>query len=147
MMGFIQDIMTKHREAILYLVCGGFTTLVSWFSYAAFVWIGLELNISNILSWFCAVLFAFVVNKWIVFESKSLENKTVAKELVLFFGARIFTGVLSWILFPILLWIGLGQTILGTEGLIAKIIVTIVEIALNWVFSKYMIFKKKEQTA
>jgi len=147
MMGFIQDMMTKHREAILYLVCGGFTTLVSWFSYAAFVWIGLELNISNILSWFCAVLFAFVVNKWIVFESKSLENKTVAKELVLFFGARIFTGVLSWILFPILLWIGLGQTILGTEGLIAKIIVTIVEIALNWVFSKYMIFKKKEQTA
>jgi putative flippase GtrA len=146
-MGFIQDMLTKHREAILYLVFGGFTTLVSWFSYAAFVWVGLELNVSNILSWFCAVLFAFVVNKWFVFESKSLENKTVAKEIVLFFGARIFTGVLSWILFPILLWIGLDQTLLGTEGLIAKIIVTIVEIALNWVFSKYMIFKKKEQTA
>ena len=144
-MGFVQDMLTKHREAILYVVCGGFTTLVSWFTYAVFVWVGLDLNVSNILSWFCAVLFAFVVNKWIVFESKSLETKKVSIELILFFGARIFTGVLSWILFPILLWIGLDQTILGTEGLIAKIIVTIVEIALNWVFSKYMIFKKKAE--
>ena len=144
-MGFVQDMLTKHREAILYVICGGFTTLVSWFTYAVFVWVGLDLNVSNILSWFCAVLFAFVVNKWIVFESKSLETKKVSIELILFFGARIFTGVLSWILFPILLWIGLDQTILGTEGLIAKIIVTIVEIALNWVFSKYMIFKKKTE--
>lgn len=143
-MGFIKDMYTKYREAVLYVICGGFTTLVSWASYALFVWAGMELNLSNILSWICAVLFAFVVNKWIVFESKSTEGKTVAKELSLFFGARIFTGVLSWILFPILLWMGLNQTILGTEGLIAKIIVTIVEIALNWIFSKYMIFKKKE---
>ncbi len=142
-MGFVQDMLTKHREGILYIVCGGFTTLVSWITYALFVWVGLELNVSNILSWFCAVLFAFVVNKWIVFESKSLEKKRVSKELVLFFGARIFTGVLSWVIFPVLIWIGLGQTILGTEGLIAKIIVTVIEIALNWVFSKYMIFTKK----
>jgi putative flippase GtrA len=143
-MGFIKDMYTKYREAVLYVICGGFTTLVSWASYALFVWAGMELNLSNILSWICAVLFAFVVNKWIVFESRSTEGKTVAKELSLFFGARIFTGVLSWILFPILLWMGLNQTILGTEGLIAKIIVTIVEIALNWIFSKYMIFKKKD---
>jgi putative flippase GtrA len=143
-MGFIKDMYMKYREAVLYVICGGFTTLVSWASYALFVWAGMELNLSNILSWICAVLFAFVVNKWIVFESRSTEGKTVAKELSLFFGARIFTGVLSWILFPILLWMGLNQTILGTEGLIAKIIVTIVEIALNWIFSKYMIFKKKD---
>jgi len=142
-MGFINDMMTKYREAILYVVCGGFTTLVTWFTYAAFVWLGLELNVSNILSWICGVSFAFVVNKWFVFESKSLENVTVVKELSMFVGARIFTGVIAWILFPILLAIGLNQTILGTEGLLAKIIVSIIEIALNWIFSKYMIFKKK----
>jgi len=143
-MGFINDMLTKYREGILYIVCGGFTTLVSWFTYMAFVWVGLELNVSNILSWFCAVVFAFVVNKWIVFESKSTKQTTVLKELTMFFGARIFTGVLSWIIFPVLIWMGLGQTILGTEGLIAKIIVTVIEIALNWVFSKYFIFTKKE---
>jgi putative flippase GtrA len=142
-MGFINDMLTRYREAILYVICGGFTTLVTWFSYAVFVWAGLELNASNILSWICGVSFAFVVNKWIVFESKSLEHGTVLKELGLFVGARIFTGVIAWVLFPILLWIGLDQVILGTEGLLAKIIVSVIEIVLNWIFSKYMIFTKK----
>ena len=142
-MGFIVDTYNEHKEAILYIVCGGFTTLVTWATYALFVWVGLELNVSNILSWICGVSFAFVVNKWIVFESKSLQQTKILKELSMFFSARIFTGIIAWILFPILLWLGMNQVILGTEGMIAKIVVSVVEIALNWVFSKYFIFKKE----
>ena len=142
-MGFIVDTYNEHKEVILYVICGGFTTLVTWATYALFVWVGLELNVSNILSWICGVSFAFVVNKWIVFESKSLQQTKILKELTMFFSARIFTGVIAWILFPILLWLGMNQVILGTEGMIAKIVVSVVEIALNWVFSKYFIFKKE----
>lgn len=144
-MGFVKTTIDEHREAVLYLFFGGLTTLVSWLTYTLFVWVGLEINASNIASWFCAVVFAFVVNKWFVFESKSLEKVGVIKELGMFFGARIFTGVLSWIIFPVLVMFGLGMTVLGTEGLVAKIIVTVIEVALNWVFSKYYIFKKKEE--
>lgn len=144
-MGFVKTTIDEHREAVLYLFFGGLTTLVSWLTYTLFVWVGLEINASNIASWFCAVVFAFVVNKWFVFESKSLEKVGVIKELGMFFGARIFTGVLSWIIFPVLIMFGLGMTVLGTEGLVAKIIVTVIEVALNWVFSKYYIFKKKEE--
>jgi len=144
-MGFVKTTIDEHREAVLYLFFGGLTTLVSWLTYTLFVWVGLEINASNIASWFCAVVFAFVVNKWFVFESKSLEKVEVIKELGMFFGARIFTGVLSWIIFPVLVMFGLGMTVLGTEGLVAKIIVTVIEVALNWVFSKYYIFKKKEE--
>ena len=144
-MGFVKTTIDEHREAVLYLFFGGLTTLVSWLTYTLFVWVGLEINASNIASWFCAVVFAFVVNKWFVFESKSLEKIGVIKELGMFFGARIFTGVLSWIIFPVLVMFGLGMTVLGTEGLVAKIIVTVIEVALNWVFSKYYIFKKKEE--
>lgn len=142
-MGFIVDTYNEHKEAILYIICGGFTTLVTWATYALFVWVGLELNVSNILSWICGVSFAFVVNKWIVFESKSLQQTKILKELSMFFSARIFTGIIAWILFPILLWLGMNQVILGTEGMIAKIVVSVIEIALNWVFSKYFIFKKE----
>ena len=60
----------------------------------------------------------------------------------MFYLARIFTGVVAWVLFPILLWIGMDQSILGTEGFLAKIVVSVIEIALNWVLSKYIIFKK-----
>ena len=143
-MGFIVDTYNEHKEVILYVICGGFTTLVTWATYALFVWVGLELNVSNILSWICGVSFAFVVNKWIVFESKSLQQTKILKELTMFFSARIFTGVIAWILFPILLWLGMNQVILGTEGMIAKIVVSVIEIALNWIFSKYFIFKKED---
>lgn len=143
-MSFINDMYSKHQEAFLYIFFGGLTTLVTWASYAVFVWSGIELNMSNILSWIFGVTFAFIVNKWYVFQSKTIEHKKVAKEATLFYLARIFTGVIAWVLFPILLWIGMDQSILGTEGFLAKIVVSVIEIALNWVLSKYIIFKKDE---
>ena len=142
-MGKISDVMTKYREAIAYVFFGGLTTIVGWVAYALFVNIGIELNLSNILSWVCGVTFAFVVNKWFVFQSKSVEKKTVLRELGSFFGSRIFTGVIAWVLFPILLWAGIDQTFFGTEGFIAKVITSIIEIILNWVLSKYFVFKKE----
>jgi len=136
-----------HREAFLYIIFGGFTVLVSWASYAVFVWLGIDLNVSNIASWICAVLFAFVVNKWFVFESRSTEKKLVAKELGSFFGARIVTGIIAALLFPALLYAGMNGSLFGVEGFPARVITSIVEIALNWVFSKYMIFTKKTSNA
>ena len=133
----------NHKEAVLYIVCGGFTTLISWASYALFVSAGIELNISNILSWVCGVLFAFVVNKWIVFECKSVEKITILKELGGFIGSRIATGILAFVLFPVLLYIGLDQSIMGFDGMVARIITSIIEIALNWVLSKYFVFTHK----
>jgi len=139
----IKGLMEKHREGILYIVCGGFTTLLTWLTYAIFVWLGIEINISNILSWTCGILFAFVVNKWIVFNKRSLDKTTVAKEFTSFLGSRIFTGVIAFILFPILFSIGLNQSIYGIDGFLAKIIVSVIEIALNWIFSKYYVFRHR----
>lgn len=143
-MSFIGDMYRKHKELILYGVYGVLTTLVTWLSYMGFVNIGFELNVCNILSWVCGVTFAFITNKWFVFESRSLAIGKIFKELILFIGSRIFTGIIAWILFPILLWLGLDYFIFDTEGFLAKVIVSIVEIILNWVLSKYMVFKKNK---
>lgn len=142
------EIMTKHKEAILYIICGGLTTLVTWGTYAVFVNLGMEINAANILSWICGVLFAFVVNKWIVFSSRSVKAGVIVKELGSFFGARIFTGIIAIVLFPILYGLGLNQSLFGTDGFLAKIVTSVLEIALNWIFSKYYIFKHaSEKTA
>jgi putative flippase GtrA len=133
---------SSRKEALLYIIFGGFTTLVTWGTYAAFVWMGIELNISNILSWICGVSFAFVVNKWIVFQCRSTRSSDVLRELGSFFSARIFTGLIAIALFPILLALGMDGSLFGVEGFPAKIVTSIIEIALNWIFSKYMIFKK-----
>lgn len=139
----IIDLYNKYREIILYVIFGGLTTVVNWAAYAGFVWLGIEINLSNALSWVVGVTFAFVVNKWFVFECKSLAPKTVIRELGSFFAARILTGVIAIVLFPILYNLGLNQSLFGTDGFLAKIITSILEIVLNWVFSKYLIFRKK----
>jgi len=139
----INDMVKKHREALLYIICGGFTTLLTWLTYAIFVWLGIEINISNILSWTCGIFFAFAVNKWIVFNKRSLERTVVVREFTTFLGSRILTGVIAMVLFPILVAFGLGGVFFETEGFLAKIAVTVIEIALNWIFSKYYVFKQR----
>jgi len=146
MSGF-SDIFEKYREGILYLVYGGFTVLVSWGTYSLFVMMGIDLNISNILSWICGVLFAFVTNKWLVFESRSLEKKVLVKEISSFFTFRIITFIISVVTFPLLLHIGLDQSLFGVSGLIARIITSIIEIIINYVASKFVVFRKKEEDA
>jgi len=141
------DMFTKHREGILYLIFGGFTVLVSWATYAIFVWSGIEINISNILSWVCAVLFAFVTNKWMVFRSRSLEKKVVVKEAGSFLFFRIITGIIAIIAFPILYGLGMNQSLFGIDGLIARIAVSMIEIALNYLASKFVVFREKKENA
>lgn len=140
------DVMSKYGEAVKYVFYGGITTLISWGTYALFVWAGIMPFWSNILSWICGVTFAFFANKFRVFESTSTDKKVLAYESSSFIIARIFTGVLAAVLFPILYDLGLNQSILGTDGLPAKIAVSIIEIIINWVLSKYIIFKKTPET-
>ena len=146
-MSSIIDLYKKHQELILYLIVGFLTTVVNWGAYAILVQIGIEINLSNIISWIVGVLFAFVMNKWFVFQSKNLTPIVVSRELGSFFTARIITGLIAIVLFPIVYDLGMNQTILGTDGFVAKIFTTVLEIFMNWAFSKYLIFnvsKKKD---
>ncbi len=130
------------KEIVSYLFWGVLTTLVSWLTYSLFVWLTGGVILSNLLSWVCAVTFAFVTNKQWVFRSTDWRAQTVWREVVAFLSARLVTGVLELVGVPVLAAWGLGQPILGIEGLGAKMIVTVVVILLNYVFSKLIIFKK-----
>ena len=143
-MGKIGYLMMVHREAIMYVIMGGFTTLVTWASYAGFVHFGIAEEVSNVLSWICGVVFAFVVNKWFVFNSKTLKPKELGREIVFFFGSRIFTLIVAVVAFPVLIDIGVDQELFGTPGMVAKIITSIIGIVLNWVLSKYLVFRRSK---
>lgn len=140
------------REVFMYLVFGVLTTVVSWASYALLAKaIGklsesssLIINISNVLSWIAAVLFAFVTNKLWVFDSKSRKGSVVLRELGSFVAARLATGCIEWFGVPLLVKIGVNRVILGTEGMLAKIIASVLVVIINYFFSKLLIFKKKE---
>lgn len=154
-----KEIFQKHREGIAYLFFGGLSTVVSWGSYAVFALLfsaldytvtlfGFQVSmmvlLSNILSWVCAVVFAFVTNKLWVFESKSWDAAVFLPEAGKFLSARIITGILEIVAVPLLVSLGMNQTIFGIKGIVAKIVVSIVVVLLNYVFSKLFIFKQDE---
>jgi len=141
------EFFDKHREGILYVFYGGLTTLVSWGTYALFVLIGIEFNIANWLSVACALLFAFAVNKWMVFKSHSLGIKKIAIELFWFSVLRGITIAFRLIAFPILITLGLTHSLFGVYGFVALILVTVVETIANYLASKYIVFKKNKENA
>ena len=140
----IQELFMKYKEIVMYLIFGAGTTAVNWIIYTLLMLFGKVINmtIANIIAWAGAVAFAYITNKLWVFESKSWSPDVVLKELGMFLGARIFSGIFEIGLFPVLLWMGLNQAIFGIEGMVAKVIISVLVIVLNYVFSKLLIFKK-----
>lgn len=128
----IKKIYKKYEEIINYVIVGALTTGVSIFSYFVFRFININYIISSIMSWICAVLFAFYTNKKYVF--KSIQNKY--RELIKFVSARIFTLLIEVLLMYLLV------DIIYLNDKIAKILLQFVILILNYLFSKIFVFKK-----
>ena len=130
----ISDYIKLDRELILYVVFGAFTFFVNLISYFFFANI-LNINylVSNAIAWFLSVLFAYITNRTWVFESKSPK---ILKEMSLFFGGRIFSGVVDMVLMYTFI------DLLVFNDSISKIVVQIIVIVLNYIFSKLIVFKE-----
>lgn len=128
-----------YSEAIRYLFIGGMTTVISIITYAAFLYVGVHYTLANILSWIVAVLFAYLANKLFVFQTKGVRGKALLREIALFFGARVFSLLVEEA--GLFLFI---ET-MHIDEMIAKLIMQVVVIVLNYVFSKLVIFKKKPE--
>ena len=134
----IKELVLRYREILLYLIVGVITTVIN----GAVYWICTSLlkmaNVpGTIVAWVIAVLFAFFANKIWVFESRSMRLALVLKEMVQFVGCRLGTGVLDvGIMYvSVDLW--------GWNGLLMKLISDFVVTLVNFVASKFFIFKKK----
>lgn len=144
MMEKIKSFYHAHKEGILYLIFGGLTTLISIVSFWVFSLIFGDENylLSNFLSWILAVIFAFCTNKTLVFGSHKTDRATLLREGLEFLGARIFSLVLEegglWLMLDIL-----GMELLSFGNLIAKVIMSVIVILVNYFLSKFIIFNKK----
>ena len=122
---------------ILYLIFGVLSTIVNIASYAISTKIfKIEYLISNIIAWILAVTFAYITNKIFVFESKTVEKKKLLKEFLLFYYYRIVTLIMEMIILYVCV------DVLKFNDMIIKVIANILVIMLNYVFSKFIIFKK-----
>lgn len=140
----INKILSKYKEQISYLFFGGLTTLINWIVYTiSLEFFNVKVEIANVIAWIAAVIFAYITNKLFVFRSKSLNLKATIKEVSLFFASRVTSGIVEIFGFPLLYYAGLNQSFLGIDGFIAKVLIGVLVIILNYILSKLIVFRKK----
>lgn len=128
----------KNKELILYLFFGVCTTAINTVAYGVlYEVLGIGNIISTILSNVVAVLFSYVTNKWLVFESKTTTGKESLPEMISFFGWRFAAGVLEVVIMFV------AVDLLHQHSILWKLIANIVVIAMNYVTSKWLVFKDK----
>ncbi len=137
-------IYKKYEEIINYLIIGILTTIVSLaVKYGLLFTIldaknAFELQVAVIISWICAVLFAYVTNRIIVFKSK---NSKIIKELMEFVISRIVTLLME----IVIMWFFVTALKLNSNNwviiwtLVCQVLITVG----NYILSKIFVFKKK----
>ncbi len=127
----------RMREVLSYLFFGVCTTLVNLLSFWILDKVGVNPYVNNTIAWILSVLFAYITNKFFVFEQKNTKGKTLLFEMGTFFLARIFSYFVDmlglYVFFGLLLW----------NKMAVKILMNIVVIILNYLASKWIIFRKK----
>ena len=129
--------MKSLKQIFLYGVFGILTTLFDIFIY----WLcsrifGFAVIPSTAIAWFLAVAFAYFTNGKYVFESKPETFAKKFHEALNFFVCRIATGVLDVTIMYIF------ADFIGFNDVCVKTISNIIVIVLNYIASKFFVFKK-----
>lgn len=159
-----KSLYNDYKEIVNYVIFGVLTTVVSFGTYYLFrfifpdensvpIWLKWVFNITAvfgtesstalpvILSWFCAVTFAYITNRIWVFESKA-KGAAIAAECGKFFGARVLTLLVDMLIMFLMV------DLTGIKGiwweLFAKIVDSAVVLVLNYILSKLLVFRKKK---
>lgn len=132
-------------EVFLYLYMGVLTTVVNIVAFEI-LRERFEITLQNTSSWkvaeiiafIIAVIFAFVTNKIFVFKSLSLNFFKLFSEMGMFVGARVLTECINFLL----MWFMIDVN--GINATTTKIVASIVVIVINYIFSKFIVFKRQK---
>ena len=127
-----------NTQTILYVIFGILTTMVNLISYYFFSNImSINYLISNMISWIISVLFAYITNKFYVFNSKDTSKDIIIKEFIKFVNCRLTSGIIEMILLFLLV------DMLAVNDIISKLVIGVIVVILNFIFSKLFVFKKQ----
>ena len=139
----IKELMTKYRELIVYVIVGFMVTFFCW-GVAGIGKLFLDVEgssfqnfLNNTLNWIAGVSFAYPLNRKWVFKST---NPQILKEFLGFASSRLST----WVLDVVIMW--LTVNIFHWNYWICKIFISSVLVMIvNYLFSKFLIFRKKKK--
>lgn len=127
----------EKKKLLLILYGGGISALINIGLYVLLINSGIDYKISNIITLILVKGFTYITNKKFVFRSVCDNTKKLIKEIVIFSVARVSTFLID------LLGIIILVEIVGCEQLFSKIIMDIIIVILNYVFSKLIVFKRR----
>lgn len=134
MLHFIKKLY--HDSRIRYLFFGGCTTLVNLGLFAVLKGpLGIDYRISNFFSVAVAICFAFVVNKFFVFQSRTSSVSEIFKEFYRFVLGRLVTMAVEVGGVPFCV------EILHQPEMIAKLETQVIVTVVNYFISKFLVFK------
>lgn len=134
----LRRIFQKYKDIIVYLFFGVLTTAVNFaVYYPLYNWLGMSGTISNCIAWTVAVIAAYLTNKPFVFKSMDWSSKTVVPEFTKFVSCRLGSGLFET------LCILVTVDVLGWNGNILKILVSIFVVIFNYFASKLFVFKNQ----
>lgn len=138
MLNQFRSLWEKYRSILIYLIFGVLTTAVNYLVYIPCLnLLGLSASVSNVIAWCVAVLFAFLTNKPFVFESKDWSAKTVVPEFTKFVGTRVASGLMETVILMV------AVDMLGWNGVIWKLVTSVIVVILNYIGSKLLVFRRK----
>ena len=126
-----------NKETISYVIFGILTTIVNLISYYFFSnIININYLISNTISWIISVVFAYITNKFYVFNSKDKRKDVMVKEFIKFVNCRLTSGVIEILLLFLLV------DMMKVNDIISKLAIGVIVVVLNFIFSKIFVFQK-----
>lgn len=140
MLGLIKKILAN--EKIRYLIAGGCTTAVNLVTFFLLrLLTPLSRNTSNAIAIAMAIVFAYFANKFFVFQSKKKGCYKTIVEAVQFVGARLLSMVVE------ILGLAILCDTFRMHEIASKLLVQVIVLVLNYVFSKLVVFKEKKSLA
>ena len=125
-----------NKEIILYVIFGVLTTIVNLIAYYLFSnIININYLISNAIAWIISVVFAYITNKFFVFNSSYINKDVIIEEFIKFMNCRLISGLSEVVL------LFLFVDLLLINDIVAKLIIGVLVALINFIFSKVFIFK------
>lgn len=131
-------------ETIKYILVGLLTTLINIVIFRLLLFIfnknlpDFKYNwfLSEVPAFIIAVLFAFFMDKYFVFKKTDTKVSETIQELINFFMMRIISELVH------MLGLFVFINILKLDALYSKIGLSVIVVVLNYLFSKFFIFRK-----
>ncbi|GHP14735.1 cell wall teichoic acid glycosylation protein GtcA [Lentilactobacillus fungorum] len=135
----LKSLYYQYQELIAYAFWGVATTVINvvvfWLLHNFTSW---NYIINATIAWILSVLFSYLTNKAYVFHSPSESLMSDFLEMISFFGGRLATLFLEFLM----LWIGI--TLMHQNQILVKIVENVIVIAINYFWSKWLVFRNSQ---